>query len=638
MCGITGIWSPSSAQSGEIRAQVQKMNDALVRRGPDDSDCWFDDRAGVAFGHRRLSIVDLSPHGRQPMVSSTGRYTICFNGEVYNAQELREELEQAGVGPRTYRGTSDTEVMLAAIEALGLERALARFLGMFAFALWDREERSLSLVRDRVGVKPLCYAQQGDALLFGSELRALLAFPKFAKDLDRTAFLDYAAFGCVSGTRSIFRGASKVAPGTILKFRSSSEPGVETRYWDAAERMRAALADPFQGDEREAEEELHRLLEDAVRLRMVSDVPLGSFLSGGIDSSIVTALMQRLSSRPVKSYCVGTADANYDESHFAEAVARRLGTEHSTLNVSPSEAYSAILDLPATYDEPFADSSQLPTYLVSKFARREVTVALSGDGGDEVFAGYNRHVWLPKTWAAATLLPQPARAFVAQSLEGNIAGWLERVPASVRARMPLRHPGDKARKVGRLLRASDFDEAYDCVRRLGENVALGEHSRGRLPSVGNETLSLTLWDILGFLPDDVLTKVDRASMAVSLEAREPLLDHRVIEFAWRLPLAMKMDGKRGKRILRRVLSRYLPRDMIDRPKTGFSVPIGSWLRGALRPWAEEMLERARDDQFFDVPRLNSLWARHLSGSTDAGTMIWVVVAFEAWRQATLANS
>jgi asparagine synthase (glutamine-hydrolysing) len=613
------------------------MTDTLLRRGPDDSGFWFDEAQGLGFGHRRLSIQDLSPEGRQPMPSASGRYVICFNGEVYNFAAIRAELARTHTGPALYRGGSDTEVMLAAIEAWGLEAAVQRFVGMFAFALWDRSDGSLSLVRDRVGVKPLCYARAGQAVVFASELRALLPLPNFSREIDHDAFLDYAAVGCVRGTRSIFGDARKVAPGTILRFVSPTSAGIERRYWDAAEHMRSALAEPFGQGHQEAEEQLHALLKQAVELRLVSDVPLGSFLSGGVDSSLVTALMQQASSRPVKTFCVGTGSADHDESSFAAVVAKHLGTEHSTLNVASEEAYSGIRELPATYDEPFADSSQLPMYLVSRFARQQVTVALSGDGGDEVFAGYNRHVWLSKAWATASLFASPLRASFAAALERPIASWLERSPESLRKRLPVRLPGDKARKVARLLRAPDFYAAYQSVCRLGEAVVEDERAPAQLARLGERTAELMLWDTLGYLPDDILTKVDRASMAVSLEAREPLLDHRVIEFAWRLPLAMKVSRGRGKRILRDVLARYLPRTLFERPKSGFSVPIGAWIRGPLRPWVEDRLQRTRDARFFDPKRVQALWARHLAGSTDAGAVIWSVAVFEAWREANEAR-
>jgi asparagine synthase (glutamine-hydrolysing) len=632
MCGVVGVWLKPGRPIP--RESLLAMNTALAQRGPDDSGEWVDAAEGVGLGHRRLSIQDLSASGHQPMESADGRYVISYNGEVYNFRELRAELAREQNGSGQFRGTSDTEVILAAISAWGLAEALARFVGMFAFALWDKQTRRLTLVRDRLGVKPLYYARIEGGVTFASELKAIVCWPDFSRELEPSAFAEYAAFGYVGEQRAIFRDARKVEPGTILTFAEPSfAAGRVERYWDASERMANALANPLRGDEVEVAEQVDAALAESVGSRLVADVPVGAFLSGGVDSSLVVAYMRRLSTAAVKTFCVRNPDADYDESEYARRVAAELGTDHSVLDVSPADAVNVLRELPTVYDEPFADSSQLPTLLVSRFARTKVTVALSGDGGDEAFAGYNRYLWLPRFWKLGELLGPTARSSLAGFLDGPVARALDALPRSLAARAPVRLPADKVRKIARVLRARRFEEAYSALCRLGHETAMAPPSRD-LPQVDrwDAPMRLMLWDTLTYLPGDILTKVDRASMAVSLEAREPLLDHRLIELSWRIPLKMKLDREHGKKVLRTLLARHIPRELIERPKAGFSVPVGRWLRGPLREWARERIEAAQLGGLFDARKLRELWTQHVEERTDAGAALWSVIVFQSWAE------
>lgn len=653
MCGIAG------AILGRTRdpSLVDRMTGRLAHRGPDDAGRWDDPDAGngprAVLGHRRLAIVDLSPLGRQPMASVDGRWVLSFNGEVYNHLAIRSELDAAGRGG-AWRGHSDTETLVAAVAAWGLEATLARAVGMFAFALWDRRERVLHLVRDRFGEKPLYYGWVGGDFLFASELKALRSHPGFANPVDREALALFAARTYVPAPLSIYRDVYKLEPGCILSVTpdaARTAPGAApsegrtaglrlTRYWSYREVLAAGHADPI-GDEAEAIDALDDALGRAIAGQAMADVPVGAFLSGGIDSSTVVALYQRHSSTPVRTFSIGFEDAGFNEAEYAKDVARHFGTVHDERYVTVAETRDVIPALPAMYDEPFADSSQIPTHLVSRFAREQVTVALSGDGGDELFAGYNRHVAAPRMWDRLNLLPRPVRRLAGEPLS--------RVPAGVWNALPGRHAPNWGAKIQKAMRvagtARRFDDVYasflDEWSARGSPV-LGASADGKLdlhPFPGApDALRMMYCDAVTYLPDDILVKVDRAAMAVSLETRVPFLDHRVAAVAARIPLSMKIRGGRGKHVLRELLYRHAPRALFDRPKAGFAIPIGTWLRGPLRPWAEELLAPARlaADGFFDVAAIRARWADHLSGRQDATAALWAVLMFQAWLSETAA--
>ncbi len=655
MCGFTGFFRADSQTADESAAALSRMTDAIVHRGPDNGGGWVDAETGIALGHRRLSILDLSCQGNQPMVSGGGRYVVAYNGEIYNHGALRVELESAGAAP-PWRGRSDTEVMLAAFERWGVADSLGRFNGMFAFALWDRNERVLHLARDRMGEKPLYYGWMEDTFLFGSELKALRAHPSWRGEIDRGALALYMRHNVVPAPYSIYRGIRKLLPGHLLSIRFSNrrrEIPPSREYWSARAVAEAGVRRPFSGSAGEAVESLDSLLRDAVALRMEADVPLGAFLSGGCDSSAVVALMQAQSARPVKTFSIGFREEGYNEAEQAAAVAGRLGTEHTEHYVTPGEAMDVIPLLPALYDEPFADSSQIPTFLVSRITRRHVTVALSGDGGDELFGGYNRYSWVQDIWRKTGWLPKPAKAAIARGLTAvSPEGWdkvFSTVGPLLHRRLRVRLPGDKVHKFAGVVTSSSPEEMY---RRLvshwsPESVVLepGEPptvltDRARWADVGDITRRMMFLDLVSFLPDDILAKVDRASMGVSLEARVPLLDHRVVEFAWRLPLSMKIREGEDKWILRQVLYRYVPKDLIERPKMGFGIPIGAWLRGPLRGWAEDLLDegRLKRERFFRPEPVLAAWREHLSGRRNWSYQLWDVLMFQSWHGALRAEA
>lgn len=645
MCGITGFWAPDLGAS-EGTAALDAMNTAVKHRGPDGADTWHHAAGGPAFGHRRLAIVDLSPTGQQPMRSASGRFVITFNGEVYNYRELRAQLDAERRAP-AWRGSSDTEVMLAAIEAWGLTDAVQRFIGMFAFALWDDQARELHLVRDRVGVKPLYFAQPGGALCFGSELKSLRCFPGYGTSIDLGSLAGYLRANCVPGERTIFEGTARIGPGTIATFREPGGAPQLTRYWDPAQVALDGLRSPFRGSAEDAVEALDHLLRDAVRLRMVADVPLGAFLSGGIDSSSVVALMQAQSSRPVHTFSIENERPDFDEGPAARAVARYLNTHHTAFTVTAKDALDVIPLLPAMYDEPFADSSQIPTYLVSKLARRDVTVALSGDGGDELFGGYVRHVWGPRLWRVERRLPFPLRRSAAALITRlSPEGWNRAFERAGPFAPAMRIPGIRMHKLASVLAAASPTEMYETLSShwlpgdsvLTREVRATDTGGPAAPAeVARQTAHYMMYrDLVGYLPDDILTKVDRASMAVSLEAREPLLDHRLIAFAWSLPLRFKVRGPTGKWVLRRVLDRYVPPALLSGPKMGFGVPLGAWLRGPLRPWAESLLSPAQleRDGYFDARVIGQRWREHLAGTRPWEYHLWDILMFQAWRAST----
>jgi asparagine synthase (glutamine-hydrolysing) len=650
MCGIAGLVTNGRFDETVLRRIVAP----LEHRGPDGEGLWSDPSAGVGLGHRRLAIIDLSPAGDQPMVSADGRLVLTFNGEIYNHPALRSAVDAAGGRPAGgWRGSSDTETLLAAIALWGLDRALAQSAGMFAFALWDRKNRILSLVRDRFGEKPLFYGWCGGDFLFGSELKAFRAHPRFDNALDRTAVGSFARLGYVPTPLSIFRGIFKLPPGSILEFppgaisaaRTESlafgrgRNGVELRrYWSYADIVAQGAADPIR-DEGDALEQLEDRLGVAVAGQSIADVPVGAFLSGGIDSSTIVALQQHRSNRPVRTFSIGFAEQGFDESANAKAVAAHLGTIHREQRVTAADAQGVIPLLPTLYDEPFADSSQIPTFLVSRFARSEVTVALTGDGGDELFGGYARHFAAPRLWQTARRVPLPARELAAATLGRVPPRWWNRA-AAIAGRSAQPQLGAKLQKaLGLAATARSFDAVYAGFldQWHGEGVAAAGDPPGWAeppPSELSDAERTMYRDATGYLPDDILCKVDRASMAVSLETRVPFLDHRVAELAARLPLSMKVQAGRGKAIVRRLLHRHVPQVLVDRPKAGFAIPLGQWLRGPLRPWAEDLLEvrKLREGGWFDPQVVRGRWQAHLDGSREGASALWAILMFQAWER------
>jgi len=641
MCGIAGfIDLARGTPEADLLARAEGMATQLYHRGPDGDGVWADVSAGLAMGHRRLAILDLSPSGRQPMTSTDGRYTISYNGEVYNFIQLRADLEAGGVA---FRGSCDTEVVVEAIAAWGLEVALERMVGMFAFALWDKTERILYLVRDRLGIKPLYWGRCGGHFLFASEIKALRAHPAWKATVDRDALAAYLRFGYVPAPRSIYAGVSKLEPGTFLSLREGSEPEIR-RYWDFLEITLSARARQPVQDDTEATDRLDDLLRDVVKERMVADVPLGAFLSGGVDSSTVAAMMQAQSSKPMKTFSIGFAESAFDESREAAAVARHLDTDHTELTVSSADARAVIPDLPHIYDEPFADSSQIPTYLVSRLARNQVSVALSGDGGDEMFAGYNRHRLAAGAVQSLERIPLALKRLAGSSLR-TLSPALWDILLSLSPKR-LRHvlTGDRIHKLAEMLASANGADFYgrlvsqwsDPESLVVEGAWEGKQiwdDPGLTRDLPELMVRMRYMDTVGYLPGDILTKLDRASMAVSLEARVPLIDHRVAEFAAGLPPHMLIRNGHGKWLLRQVLHRYVPEDLVTRPKTGFGVPLDSWLRGPLRDWADSLLSRSRleEEGFFVPAPVRHAWKEHLSGRRNHQHKLWAVLMFQAWR-------
>jgi asparagine synthase (glutamine-hydrolysing) len=645
MCGIAGILDPTASTSGDrLGALASAMASSVAHRGPDDHGVWTDADAGVAFGHRRLAVIDLGPGGAQPMVSSCGQWVIVYNGEIYNHLDVRRRLESGGT---VFRGSSDTEVLLAAVQSWGIDRALDACEGMFAVALWDRRHRELHLVRDRFGEKPLYYGWVGNVFAFGSELKALSALPGFGADVDRRAVASYLRRNCIPAPRTIWRGIWKLVPGHLVTVRSPVRGMLPQQrcYWSAADAVTRARQNQLTDSDSEMIDQLEGALSDAVGARMVADVPVGAFLSGGIDSSTIVALMQQHASVPVRTFTVGFADRSFDESSEAAAVAAHLGTEHTAVQIGDAEAIEVIPQLADIWDEPFADVSQIPTYLVSRVARQNVTVSLSGDGGDELFAGYNRHAWLDRVWGRAAAVPAGARRTVGSVLGGIPPSAIERTASATRllpTRWRVRNPSTKAAKLARVLAAANPQDAYRALTTHwddAESLVLGNGSEpipdDRVPSPlsGGGITEEMLWsDLIGYLPDDILAKLDRAAMAVSLETRVPFLDRRILDLAWRMPLNAKLRGNRTKWVLRQVLERHVPAALVERPKMGFGLPIGSWLRGDLAAWAEELLSerRLRDQGLLDPVPIRRAWDLHRAGRRDLGYELWDVLVLQSW--------
>lgn len=639
MCGIAGFIDPRAHSQNELAERALAMADAIAHRGPDDHGVWVSERNGLALAHRRLAIVDLSAQGHQPMPSASGRYVVVFNGEFYNYRELRAQLDAEGSAP-SWRGDSDTEVFLAACDAWGVERALQRANGMFAIALFDQQRNRLILARDPLGEKPLYYGQHGNTFLFGSELKALRAHPAFVADTDPEAAALYFRFAYVPAPRSIYRGIRKLEPGQFVEIgcdggKITVDP--PKAYWTLP-----VGSAPRAVSDAEAIEELDRLLSDAVRLRMHADVPLGAFLSGGIDSSCIVALMQKQSTRPVRTFSIGFAEMAQDESAHARAVAQALGTAHTELRVSAGDALKVVGRLPGMYDEPFADSSQIPTYLLASLTRQHVTVSLSGDAGDEVFGGYNRYIQGQKLQRLYRWMPRFARAMLAGAMRGVSARRSEALLRKAPRSLAVMLGDDRLLKLSEVIdRASIHDVYKRLVSSWPQPSQLWRGQPERDTVIDDLALRSTItspieWmmqlDQRTYLPDDILVKVDRATMAVALEGRIPFLDPRVVEYAASLPMNLKIRDGQGKWLLRQVLYRYLDRGLFDRPKQGFAIPLASWLRGPLREWAEDLLsERALSRTGnIDVPFAREAWRSHLAGERNLQAPLWTLLMFQAW--------
>jgi asparagine synthase (glutamine-hydrolysing) len=645
MCGIAGFLDFRHTVGVDLgNATALRMARRIAHRGPDDQGGWSDVTAGIFLAHRRLSILDLSPAGHQPMISASGRYVIVFNGEIYNHECLRNQLQKSSAAPE-WRGHSDTEVLLAAIEAHGVHAALDLLTGMFAIAVWDRKERTLVLARDRLGEKPLFWARIGDVIAFASEIKALRAYPGFEPEVDRDSLTLLLRYGYVSAPYSIHKAVRKIEPATYVSFGAGSIDPVTTPYWSAHAIIDAGRRDPWRGTADEAASELQRLLEQSIARQMVADVPIGAFLSGGIDSSLVVALAQKQSQVPVRTFSIGFEEESYNEAHYARAVANHLGTRHTELVVSSADALAVVPMLPQLYDEPLSDPSQIPTYLVSKLARGAVTVALSGDGGDELFAGYTRYIAADSVSRAASVVPELARSGLAWLLASlSPESWNSVMKPLLRVsprKLRYSNIGDKLHKLASVMACPEGEIYRNMVSHWMESekvVIGGREPRSPLsgwpacPDFVNQAERGSWLDLISYLPDDILAKVDRAAMAVSLETRIPLLDRDIVEFSWRLPVHMKLHDGVGKWLLREVAYRHVPRALLDRPKMGFGIPLDYWLRHSLRDWAESLIgeSRLRTEGYFNPEPIRRLWSEHLSGKRNHQFRLWSVLMFQAW--------
>jgi asparagine synthase (glutamine-hydrolysing) len=641
MCGIAGFLMGTERHNGESSEKlIEKMTNTLAHRGPNNAGTWCDDVSGVYFGHRRLSILDLSEAGKQPMESACGRYVITYNGEVYNFQGIKKKLEaEINIDFKTH---TDTEVILEACAKWGVQNAVNELIGMFAFSLWDKQERQLTLVRDRIGIKPLYWQFISGRLAFASELKALRVLPDWKPEVDKHALGSYLRHAYVPAPATIYSHVFKLSPGNILTWKAGESPEVN-QYWDPLALVSENEQTHFSMSDIEAIDELDSLLGDAVQRRMISDVPLGVMLSGGIDSSIVTALMQKHSGRPVKTFSIGFNESDYNEAKYASQVAKHLGTEHTELYVESKHSLDVIGKIPMMYDEPFADASQIPTFLISDLIKNHVTVALSGDGGDELFAGYTRYQWAGKFAAIAKYFPAQLRNYVVSVIKyyppQQWNQYLKNIPAKIRPS----HLGDKLYKIASILPLNNEQDIYkrlvsqwpkpSSVMNNGyemETVLSNEMLKNLIPKYVSR---MQYMDLVTYLPDDILVKVDRASMAVGLEARVPLLDHRVVEFAWSQPFNRKMRNGQGKWLLKQLLYRYVSKNLVDRPKMGFGVPIDQWLRGPLKGWAHDLLsvERLRNDGFFNADVIQKCLQEHMSGNRNHQYRLWVILMFQAWQ-------
>ena len=647
MCGIAGYLQLDGWDVSE--AILSRMADGIAHRGPNDAGVWIGIERNIGLAHRRLAILDLSSAGRQPMSSYDGRYVIVFNGEIYNHLTLRYEL-QAKQGNVIWRGHSDTETLLTGFVIWGIQATIERCIGMFAFAVWDKQTHTLTLGRDRMGEKPLYYGWIGyeanAIFIFGSELKALKQHPAFEADIDRNALCLLMRHNYIPAPYSIYQGVSKLESGCLLTLSAAKRTPVLSRYWSLTQVAQAGVAAPFAGTPGEAVDTLEGLLKSAVQQQVIADVPLGAFLSGGIDSSTIVALMQAQSECPVKTFTIGFKEEGYNEALHAKSVAQYLGTDHTELYVSPRQALDVIPKLPQIYCEPFSDSSQIPTFLVSQLARKKVLVSLSGDAGDELFGGYNRYVLASNLWKRLSTVPMVGRRLAAMGIRAvSPARWNSVVdPLQIFLPQSLRQAnlGDKLHKAAGVLASTDLAQLYlglvsqwdDPTRVVIGGAEPSTLLTGSVPELQSldDIQRMMALDSMMYLPDDILVKVDRAAMGVSLEGRIPFLDHRVVEFAWQLPLSLKLRDGVGKWVLREVLYRYVPKKLIERPKMGFGVPISDWLRGPLRDWAEDLLDEGRlqREGFFHPAPIRQKWAEHLSCKRNWAHHLWTVLMFQAW--------
>ncbi len=653
MCGITGIFG--NLRKEEFDSSIHEMSATLNHRGPDDAGTWINEENGVAFGHQRLSIIDLSSAGHQPMVSPCGRFTTVFNGEIYNHLQLRDKLNTSA-NKQSWKGHSDTETLVTAFSQWGIEKTLQQLVGMFAIAVWDFKEKRLFLIRDRFGEKPLYYGWSNGVFLFGSELKALQKYKRFSNQIDRGALSLYMKYMYVPTPYSIFRDIYKLEPGCILQIDKGTKPptlplfapfrdqGINIAQWYSISNMAQAGQKNLITDQNDAVDLIEKTLLESVRSQLISDVPLGAFLSGGIDSSVITALMQKVCKDPVKTFTIGFEESSFNEAIYAKEVSRHLGTEHHELYVTSSDAFKVIPHLPTLYDEPFADSSQIPTYLVSKLARESVTVSLSGDAGDELFGGYNRYLWGSRVWNKVRWMPLIVRQTLGVAINKISVNTWDSIGNSLPNSSRVSLMGDKAHRMAhRLKNVKSLDDVYHSIVTEGykeDGLVVNDKAALITKLDNNDIVSgivdfehrMMLLDSLTYLPDDILTKVDRAAMGVSLETRIPFLDYRVAELAWRLPLDTKINNGETKWPIRQVLYKYVPKVLIERTKAGFAIPVGQWIRGPLREWAADLLneERIRREGYFNPELVQQLWQQHISGKYDWTPRLWAILMFQAW--------